>query len=177
MSLALCHCLSHSWWYHLSSALTGKVPDISFHLHFTFCEPVYYKVDPSEPDSHFPSHSNGKDGHRVGFAEDKRDQFTWKILIDDTQKVLIQSSVCSAICTSIKKGLTLSHGEGQKTDLTSKSSVYHATSSHEDSDLMSTVNFDDLLGRTFLLPTQENGEHKQAPISNMSTVLKISQVA
>ena len=64
--------------------LTGQVPDISFLLHFTFWEPVYYKGDQSEPDSHFPSHSNEKHGHWVGFAEDKGDQFTWKILTDDS---------------------------------------------------------------------------------------------
>ena len=64
--------------------LTGQVPDISFLLHFTFWEPVYYKGDQNEPDSHFPSHSNEKHGHWVGFAEDKGDQFTWKILTDDS---------------------------------------------------------------------------------------------
>ena len=36
-------------------ALTGQVPDISHFLHFSFCEPIYYKVDESEPDHRFPS--------------------------------------------------------------------------------------------------------------------------
>ena len=40
--------------------LTGQVPNIRFLLHFTFWEPVYYKVDQSQPDSYFPSHSNEK---------------------------------------------------------------------------------------------------------------------
>ena len=31
-------------------ALTGQVPDISHSLHFSFWEPVYYKVDEREPD-------------------------------------------------------------------------------------------------------------------------------
>ena len=35
-------------------ALTGQVPDISHFLHFSFWEPVYYKVDESEPDTDFP---------------------------------------------------------------------------------------------------------------------------
>ena len=35
-------------------ALTGQVPDISHFLHFSFWEPIYYKVDESEPDTDFP---------------------------------------------------------------------------------------------------------------------------
>ena len=35
-------------------ALTGQVRDISHFLHFSFWEPVYYKVDESEPDHSFP---------------------------------------------------------------------------------------------------------------------------
>ena len=47
-------------------ALTGQVPDISHFLHFSFWEPIYYKVDESEPDHRFPSQSNEKRGHWVG---------------------------------------------------------------------------------------------------------------
>ena len=50
-----------------------------------------------------------------------------------------------------------SHGEGQKMDLPSNTSVYNATLSHGDSGLMPTITFDDLLERTFLLPSEENG--------------------
>ena len=35
-------------------ALTGQVPDISHFLHFSFWEPINYKVDESEPDTDFP---------------------------------------------------------------------------------------------------------------------------
>ena len=36
---------------------------------------------------------------------------------------------------------------------------------------MSTINFDDLLGRTFLLPIDENGERKRATIADhVSTI-------
>ena len=161
----------------LTGQIPEQIPDVSFLLHFAFWEPVYYKVDQSEPDSCFPSNSNEKLGHWVGFAEDKCDQFTWKILTDDTQKVLIWSSVCSAIHTSTNKRLAPSHGEGQKTNLTSDSFVYEATSSHEDSSLMPTINYDNLPGRTFLLPAQENGECKGACIVEHVNHHKDSQVA
>ena len=38
-------------------ALTGQTPDISFLLHFSFWEPVYYRVNINEPSSNFPSTS------------------------------------------------------------------------------------------------------------------------
>ena len=41
-------------------ALTGQVPDISHFLHFSFWEPVYYKVDENEPHHKFPSQTNEK---------------------------------------------------------------------------------------------------------------------
>ena len=41
-------------------ALEGTTPDISFMLHFSFYEPVYYRIDSSEPDLNFPSSSNEK---------------------------------------------------------------------------------------------------------------------
>ena len=49
-------------------------------------------------------------------------------------------------------------GRDKKTDLTSNSFVYDATLSNEDSGLMPTISFDDLLGRMFHLPAQENGK-------------------
>ena len=69
-------------------ALTGQVPDISHFLHFSFWEPIYYKVDENEPDHRFPSQSNEKRGHWVGFADNKGDHLTWKILTDDTNTII-----------------------------------------------------------------------------------------
>ena len=50
---------------------TGQVPDISHFLHFSFWEPVYYKVDENESDHRFPSQPNEKRGHWVVFADTK----------------------------------------------------------------------------------------------------------
>ena len=61
-------------------ALTGQVPDISHYIHLSFWEPVYYKVDENEPDHRFPSQSNEQQGNWVGFADNKGDHLTWKIL-------------------------------------------------------------------------------------------------
>ena len=78
-------------------ALAGTTPDISFMLHFSFYEPVYYRIDSSEPDFHFPSSSNGKKGHWVGFADNPGDCLTWRILTEDSQKIIICSGVRSAL--------------------------------------------------------------------------------
>ena len=48
-------------------ALEGTTPDISFLLHFSFDEPVYYRIDSSEPDLNFPSSSNEKKGYCDAF--------------------------------------------------------------------------------------------------------------
>ena len=66
----------------LLQALTGQAPNISHFLYFSFWEPVYYKVDDNESDHRFSSQSNEKRGHWVGFADNKADHLTWKILTD-----------------------------------------------------------------------------------------------
>ena len=60
-------------------ALQGTTPDISFMLHSSFYEPVYYRIDSSEPDFHFPSSSNGRNSHWVSFADNPGDRITWRI--------------------------------------------------------------------------------------------------
>ena len=160
-------------------ALTGQVPDISHFLHFSFWEPIYYKVDESEPDHRFPSQSNEKRGHWVGFAENKGDQLTWKIRTDDTNTIIIRSAVRSATKTSPNLRLDPPQGEDQPQDLTSDVFVYGSPNpdGSDNTPPMSIINFDDLLGRTFLLPMDENGERKRATISEHVKDLYQQQVS
>ena len=160
-------------------ALTGQVPDISHFLHFSFWEPIYYKVDESEPDHRFPSQSNENRGHWVGFAENKGDQLTWKILTDDTNTIIIRSAVRSATKTSPNLRLDPPQGEDQPQDLTSDVFVYGRPNpdGSDNTPPMSIINFDDLLGRTFLLPMDENGERKRATISEHVKDLYQQQVS
>ena len=81
-------------------ALTGQAPDISHFLHFSFWEPVYYKVDENEPDHRFPSQSNETQGHWVSIAGNKGDHLTRKILTDETNQIKTRSAVRSATKTS-----------------------------------------------------------------------------
>ena len=93
-------------------ALEGTTPDISFLLHFSFYEPIYYRIDSSEPDLNFPSSSNEKKGYWVGFADNQGDSLTWRILTEDTQKIIIRSGVRSALRTTTNQRLASSSGEG-----------------------------------------------------------------
>ena len=160
-------------------ALAGQVPDISHFLHFSFWEPIYYKVDESGPDHRFPSQSNEKRGHWVGFAENKGDQLNWKILTDDTNTIIIRSAVRSATKTSPNLRLDPPQGEDQPQDLTSDVFVYGRPKpdGSDNTPPMSIINFDDLLGRTFLLPMDENGERKRATISEHVKDLYQQQVS
>ena len=93
-------------------ALERTTPDISFLLHFSFYEPVYYRIDSSEPDLNFPSSSNEKKGYWVGFADNQGDSLTWRILTEDTQKIIIRSGVRSALRTTTNQRLASPSGEG-----------------------------------------------------------------
>ena len=70
-------------------------------------------------------------------------------------------------------------GEHQPQDLISEVFVYHRPhpDGSEETPLMSTINFDDLLGRTFLLPMDKNGERKRVTISDHVHTLDQAQVS
>jgi hypothetical protein len=72
---------------------TGSTNDISPLLYFHFWEPVYYKLD----DSDFPSDSREKCRHFISISESVGHAMTFKILTDNTLKVIHQSNVRSAL--------------------------------------------------------------------------------
>ena len=72
--------------------LTGSTPDISPLLRFYWWQPVYYKVD----DSCFPSNTRELRSRFVGIAEHVGHAMTFKILTDDTSKIISRSNVRSA---------------------------------------------------------------------------------
>ena len=126
-----------------------------------------------------PSQSNEKRGHWVGFADKKGDHLTWKILTDDTNTIIIRAAVRSVTKTSPNLRLDPPKGEDQPQDLTSDVFVYGRCNpdGSDNTPPMSIINFDDLLGRTFLLPMDENGERKRATISEHVKDLYQQQVS
>ena len=168
-------------------ALQGTTPDISFMLHSSFYEPVYYRTDSSEPDFHFPSSSNEKKGYWVGFANNQGDHLTWSILTEDTHKIIICSGIQSALSTTTNQCLASPSGEGTTLPFPilypqqSKNSLpldpfdestanfehFVNSQSGEDEDNpihMANIDIPNLLGRSFLLPPEDNGEHHMAKI-------------
>ena len=168
-------------------ALEGTTPDISFLLHFSFYEPVYYRIDSSEPDLNFPSSSNEKKGCWVGFADNQGDSLTWRILTEDTQKIIIRSGVRSALRTTTNQRLASSSGEGTTLPFpipypkqssnslpldpldasTPNFEQFVKSQSGEDEDYpipMANIDIPNLLGRSFLLPPEDNGERHMAKI-------------
>ena len=168
-------------------ALEGTTPDISFLLHFSFYEPVYYRIDSSEPDLNFPSSSNEKKGYWVGFADNQGDSLTWRILTEDTQKIIIRSGVQSALRTTTNQCLASPSGEGTTLPFpipypqqsqnslpldpldasTPNFEQFVKRQSGEDEDNpipMANIDIPNLLGRSFLLPPEDNGERHMAKI-------------
>ena len=167
-------------------ALEGTTPDISFLLHFSFYEPVYYRIDSSEPDLNFPSSSNEKKGYWVGFADNQGDSLTWRILTEDTQKIIIRSGVRSALRTTTNQRLASPSGEGTTLPFPipysqSQNSlpldpldasnpnfehfVQSQTGEDEDNPIpMANIDIPNLLGRSFLLPPEDNGERHMAKV-------------
>ena len=91
-----------------------------------------------------------------------------KILNDETQQIMRRSSVRRTLKTSPNLRLNPPEGEDQPQDLRSEVSVHGRSHSAGSEELphMYNINFDDFLGRTLLLPIDENWERKQATISD-----------
>ena len=89
-------------------ALQGTTPDVSFMLHFSFYEPVYYRIDSSEPDLNFPSSSNEKKGYWFGFADNQGDSLTWRIL------TRLSFVLAFAVLSELQQTSVLHHLQGRE---------------------------------------------------------------
>ena len=168
-------------------ALQGTTPDISFMPHFSFYEPVYYRIEFSEPDFNLPSSSNEKKGYWVGFAANQGDSLTWRTLTEDTHMIIICSGIQSALSTTTNQCLASPSGEGTTLPFSipypqqSKNSLpldpfdestanfeqFVNSQSGEDEDNpipMANIDIPIPFGSSFLLPPEDNGEHHMAKI-------------
>ena len=162
-------------------AATGSPVDISPLLCFSWFEPVYYRYD----DSDFPSDTREGRGRFVGFAENVGHVMTFKILTDDTRKVIARSHVRSALNPN-ERNLRLDPLNGDDTkDLLRKfvRSFNEPASGFPSNDGESTSNDpsdtptdgesdsstpvfhpSDLVGRTFLMEERDDGQRFRARI-------------
>ena len=155
--------------------------------HTSFYEPVYYRIEFFAPDFHLPSSSNEKKGYWVGFAANQGDSLTWRTLTEDTHMIIICSGIQSALSTTTNQCLASPSGEGATLPFSipypqqSKNSlpldpfdastpnfeqfVNRQSGEDEDNPIhMANIDIPNLLGRSFLLPPEDNGEHHMAKI-------------
>jgi hypothetical protein len=147
-------------------------------LQFHFWEPVYFATSDvlsynSSPG--FPSDTLEGKGHFVGFGLNVGDALTYKILTDDTQKVIYRSSVRSAL-NSTQRNLRLDPVEGEPKVIevvkSPSRSVIHdpdkpaspVGESTGYSRFGKNIVPDDLLNRTFLTEPEHDGQRYRARV-------------
>jgi hypothetical protein len=159
----------------------GTNNDISPMLYFLFYKPVYYLVD----ETTFPPKSKELRGRWVGVSENVGHFMTYKILMDDTCQIIHRSNIHSAadpnarnlrldlpydkppeLIRSLRKASPASdHGEDISLHSMEPTDEHPYTESTPDpserpstGDDMVIVNPQELLGCTFLMDTQEDGQ-------------------
>ena len=133
--------------------LYGNTPDISMIYRFKFFESVYVKRDESRGGKQFPSSSNEIAGRFVGFSEDVGHGMTYIVLTDNTKKLLYRSRVKLA---SISPNLRIQPAPNNTT---------HSDDNSNDSQRpMAIINFDDMIGRTYLSTPNEDGTRRRMRI-------------
>ena len=165
--------------------LNGITPDISIILLFTFYQPVFYATY----DQNFPSESEENAAYWVGFGEHCGNAMTHKILDHDTQKIIYRSAVGPKKSSTpnhrlaphggevsassdpsedkISSGSPLAYPEGfsQKQKAPTVFIRSRDEENQSGSKPMPTCDPSDLIGRTFLLPPEENGDRHRALVT------------
>ena len=121
------------------------------------------------------------------FADNQGDSVTWRILTEDTQKIIIRSGIRSTLRTTKNQRLASPSGEGTTLpfpipypqhstnslpidhldESTPNFEQFVKSQSGEDEDNpihMVNIDIPNNLGRSFLLPPEDNGEHHMAKI-------------
>jgi hypothetical protein len=145
----------------------GTDNDISPMLYFSFYEPVYYLVD----ETTFPSKSKELCRQWVGVSKNVGHFMTYKILTDDTRRVIHRSNIRSAADPNARKlcldllndkppEVIWSLGKASPASDHGEDFSLHSMEPTDDSTGNDTVivNPQELLGCTFLMDTQEDGQ-------------------
>ena len=136
--------------------LYGVSPDISILLLYTFYQPVFY----ASHNQSFPSASEERAARWVGFGDHVGDA----LLDDDTKRILYRSAVRPSDSAHPNKHLVSDGGECSQTPKPIVFVRSRQDNSQSATNPMAEYNSDDLIGRTFLLPKNEQGERLRATI-------------
>ena len=132
--------------------LWGSTPDISMITRFQFWEPIYYSIKDTKA---FPSESPELKGRFVGFSEDVGHPMTFKVLTDDTQKVIYRSRIRTAMDPKNKNF---------RLEDIDKFETYVKSLGEKEKKPMAIVDVFDMLNRTFLMPPEEDGTRVRAKV-------------
>ena len=179
--LYVCFLLNHTYDATIRNvpltALTGDTVDVSPLLRFHFWQKVYYK----HADHDFPSESKEGVGRIVGISEHVGPALTWKVLTNDTHKVIYRSLLRP--CTETDPNLRAEslggeeepppqnflhtrfdnlQGDGE----TNRPSTQTDSSDADNPDDPPSpiVDPEELVGRTFLMDKREDGQKFRARI-------------
>ena len=153
------------------TALTGVTADISVLLRFYFWQKVYYMRE----DYGFPSESREGVGRIVGISEHVGNALTWKILTDDTQRIIYRSQVRPHNEEDPNVRANLFGGE---TDPTTSDPIIKSrfddgmrdgevSKQSDQTTLTPIVNPEDLVGRTFLIGDEDDGQKFRARVTRL----------
>ena len=160
-------------------ALTGNTPDVSILLHFTFWEPVFIKNYDGSGKC-FPSESNEIIVRFVGFSETVGHSMTFKVFNESTKQVLYRSclrKINKAVdilnVPHYNPGTPAEQGDPDDEDIPE---IIKIRGSSEDN-LRRTPSFspEELIGRTFLLPPEDDGQRFRAKIIDYEELSKKMQ--
>ena len=151
--------------------LKGSTTDCSALLRFHFYEEVYYKIDDSSKG--FPSDSPEAIGYMVGIAEQVGHFLTYKVLTKDTRRVIARSELRSTKSAHNKRleflsGEDLVGGQKIKTFVRSHGEDNSDSIYNESEETKKPVaKLVDLIGKTFLMNKQEDGQQHRARIAEL----------
>ena len=133
--------------------LYGVSPDISILLLYTFNQPVFCATH----NQSYPSSSEERAARWVGFREHVGHALTHTLFDDNSKKILYRSAVRPSDSAHPNRPLVSDGGESSQTP----KPIVFVRSRRDDNQSatkpMAEYNPDDLIGRTFLLPKNEQG--------------------
>ena len=166
----VCYVLNHLAsaaldWTPPLQALTGQTQDTSALFVCSFYEPIYYNPHTGG----FPSSSNEEMGHWVGVATHVGDALTFKVLTP-AKKLIYRSAIRSALDPTVRHRRLAPFGGEHATNHAGDKVFVRSnfdTTKLDDPNVatrLPTIDPEDLIGRTFLKETENDGQRFRARI-------------
>jgi hypothetical protein len=156
--------------------LKGVTVDISVLLRFHFWQPVYFKLS----ESSFPSESKEALGHVVGISEHSGHSLTYKVLSSESDVIIYRSLLRPATPDDANVRACMSGWESPTHvgPLNDRSYMDKSTLASTSTDKINALpppspifNPEDLIGRTFLMDEQEDGQKFRDALLNSLKIM------